>query len=102
MKWHGFMCVSEKRPLDTAISATIIEYSNGRMSLRDERVIVMDAIESWLQNFRETSHDDAASVCERKIVSCTGDAWIFEGPSERDIRVDFSMGRILHPLGSSN
>lgn len=59
-----------------------------------ESALLADAVENFLRNFREEPNgSNADGVCRRTFIQCAGESWIFEGPSERDIRMGLRVGR---------
>jgi hypothetical protein len=100
MKWLGWMCFTHKKPLDTLVNPSFMacfcdDARNNRYCLHDEKLILIDGIQKFLYDLREEPNGstDSVGVRERQIVYCSGDDWILEGPNERDLRLDFGVGR---------
>lgn len=51
--WRGPLCVSKRAELDTVVTDVELELSNKNVYW--EKQVLVDAIETWLQSFREVS-----------------------------------------------
>lgn len=56
--------------------------------------MLADAISYWMQYSQEESNGstDAVSIRKRQVVYCAGESWVFEGPTERDLRLELHLG----------